>query len=612
MRHNVQSFCFDSSHCLCQNVTGNCLRCVLDQPTRVGFLSAPFVVLSHTFVGQAHTTEAIRLFSRFQIGKPSARRKHHPESAGVELKGDLANLLPFPGLESLHRSFLYIPPVLDNLRVGLPPGINDLRQLFLMQSHLQSTHADECSGGATISTSQSCNLPFLAKITIDTVLDDRHMEHLGSGRAVEVLAVLECVQHPLFLCLPCQHAGFNSGKVCHDELASIFRNQHGADELGQDIRRISVDALQHVKAAHFHQLSRLIQCGNMVLRQILQLNIPAGVPSGAAGTIELKQSSGSAIRTHTAFRCLILLDGAFRHLEPELQHIHRFFIYPVLVQLADHLCDILLTQSVHRDTTLVQPSLKLGHRVRILQPGQFVSFLAHGIRQEQVAGNSLLHQLCVDLHATVVDAFIYPVVMPLPVRHREAFQPFVDINFCVDILDAVVLELRPLLRQMMRKIACAAAVFLGRSARHRKQFDELFAFFILLLRGSQHLADIFQSHRQGQRCRHDHRADPLVRRQECAGFQILSGIVLLEIPGKTHTLESRVMSDQGHVAILEIVQKFLRKRLSRCKVCQPCFAKAAALICCPGNQENLETGVGGITVQSAFLDVCLTVGLNID
>ena len=121
-----------------------------------------------------------------------------------------------------------------------------------------------------------------------------------------------------------------------------------------------------------------------------------------------------------------------------------------------------------------------------------------------------------------------------------------------------------------------------------------------------------QCHGQGQRCRHDHGADPVVRRQECAGFQILAGIVLLEIAGEAHTLESRIVSDQGHIAVLEIIQKLLRKGITRCEVCQLRFAKAAALVRCPGNQKDLEAGVGNIAVQTAFLDVCLTVGFNVD
>ena len=138
-----------------------------------------------------------------------------------------------------------------------------------MQSHLQSTHADKCTGGAAVATSQRCDLPLLTQVTIDAVLDDRHMEHLGSCRAIEVFAVLECIQHPLFLCLPRQYTGFNGRKVSNDELAALFRNQHRADQLGENVWCIAVDTLDHIEAPQLHKRSRFIQRGNVVLWEVL-------------------------------------------------------------------------------------------------------------------------------------------------------------------------------------------------------------------------------------------------------------------------------------------------------------------------------------------------------
>ena len=131
-------------------------------------------------------------------------------------------------------------------------------------------------------------------------------------------------------CLPSKHPGFDGGEIRHDELAAIPRDEHGADELGEDIRCVAVDALYHVKAAHLHECSCLIQRGDVVLRQILQLDIPTGVASGAACTVELEQSSGSVVRTDTAFHCLVFLAGALCHLEPELRHMSEGIYPPIL------------------------------------------------------------------------------------------------------------------------------------------------------------------------------------------------------------------------------------------------------------------------------------------
>ena len=350
----------------------------------------------------------------------------------------------------------------------------------------------------------------------------------------------------------------------------------------------------------------------MVLRQILQLDVPAGVASGAACAVELEQSSGSAIRTDTAFRRLVFLDGTLCHLKPELQHIHCLGIHAVLVQLANHLSHIFLAQRVHGDATLIQPGLELGYRIRVFQPGQFICFRSHGIRQKQVAGDSLPNQFRVDPYATVVNTLIHPVVVPLPGRHWKTFQPLVDIHLRVNVLNAVVLELFPVFREVVWEVSGSPAVGLGRLAGRREQLDESFALLVLLLCGSQDFTDVFQCHRQGQRCRHDHGADPVVRRQERARFEIPAGIVLLEIAGEAHTLESRIVSNQGHIAVLKIVQKLFREWVSGCKVCQLRFSKPLAFIRCPCNEQDFEAGVGHIAVQTAFLDVCLTVGFNID
>ena len=102
----------------------------------------------------------------------------------------------------------------------------------------------------------------------------------------------------------------------------------------------------------------------------------------------------------------------------------------------------------------------------------------------------LLDQFRVDPYATVVDTLIHPVVMPLPGRHWKAFQPLVDVHLRVNVLNAVVLELRPVLREMAWKIACAAAVGFGRFAGNREESDEVFAFLHLLLGQFERYGDV--------------------------------------------------------------------------------------------------------------------------
>lgn len=78
--------------------------------------------------------------------------------------------------------------------------------------------------------------------------------------------------------------------------------------------------------------------------------------------------------------------------------------------------------------------------------------------------DGLLDQFRVDPYATVVDTLIHPVVMPLPGRHWKAFQPLVDVHLRVNVLNAVVLELCPVFREVVREVSGSSAVGLGRLA----------------------------------------------------------------------------------------------------------------------------------------------------
>ena len=203
-------------------------------------------------------------------------------------------------------------------------------------------------------------------------------------------------------------------------------------------------------------------------------------------------------------------------------------------------------------------------------------------------------------------------MLPLLLRHRESFQAIVDVHLGVDILNAVILELRPVCREVRRQVSDSHPIGFCGLAGHGKQLDEPFALFVLLLICLQHRANILQGQRQGQRCCHDHRADPVIRRQETPRFEVLPRIVLVQIAGKIHTFKCSIVSNQLHAAVLECIQKLLRKRFPCGNVCTLCFSKATALVCCPCDQQDLRAEICRIAVQTAFSDVYLTVSFNID
>lgn len=162
---------------------------------------------------------------------------------------------------------------MDDLWIGFPPGIDDLRQFLFFQSHLQRTHADECTGRTSITAGQFCHLTFLPKFAIDAVLDDRNMEHLAGRGTIDVFAFQKGFQPPVLPSFPCKHTGFDGGEVSHDKLTAFFWNQHGSDQLREHIRGVSIDGFDHIETAQLHQFPCFVQRGDMVLGQILQLDM---------------------------------------------------------------------------------------------------------------------------------------------------------------------------------------------------------------------------------------------------------------------------------------------------------------------------------------------------
>ena len=185
------------------------------------------------------------------------------------------------------------------------------------------------------------------------MLDDGDMKHLGCRCAVEVFPILKSIQHPLFLRLPCEDAGFDGAEIGHDELAALFGHEHCADELRKNIRGVAVDAFHHVKAAHLHQIPRLLQRGDMVLREILQLYAAPGPSLCAIRTGELKQSMRSAVLADVSLRRLILLHRGLCHLQTQLHHIQCFTVRTMLIQISNERCDILFSEGIDLDAAIL-------------------------------------------------------------------------------------------------------------------------------------------------------------------------------------------------------------------------------------------------------------------
>lgn len=113
---------------------------------------------------------------------------------------------------------------------------------------------------------------FLPQMTVYTVLFHWNLEHLRCGCAVDVASFFKNILAPGFSRKPCQHSGFNGGKVGNDKLAAAFRHKCGADQLRQGIWHILIEYFQSIKVTGADQAAGLGQIRKMVLRQILHLN----------------------------------------------------------------------------------------------------------------------------------------------------------------------------------------------------------------------------------------------------------------------------------------------------------------------------------------------------
>ena len=119
--------------------------------------------------------------------------------------------------------------------------------------------------------------------------------------------------------------------------------------------------------------------------------------------------------------------------------------------------------------------------------------------------------MLVDQDASVVDALIHVVVVPLMLHHREDLHPLADIPLGTDILRAIIFELLPAFRIMLRQISGSAAVGFRRLTGNREISDQVLTRLILLLPGLESLRRFFQGKRQRQGCRMYHGTTPGIR-----------------------------------------------------------------------------------------------------
>ena len=302
-----------------------------------------------------------------------------------------------------------VVPELYNLRIGLPPRVDDVLQFGFLQTVFQCAHADQSTDRTAIPAPQLCLLAFLPLRAGFGDVFHGNVEHIGGGRFINLAMRPKNLHAPFLSRQPAESARFNRRKIRHNEPASFLWHKRRADELGKHLRRIAKEILQRVKPSCFHKIARNFQRFQMVLRQILHLNQAGGKPSRVVRSVEQKQPSCPAVLAHCPFAGFVFLYGRFRQLLPELEHFQNLRIAPAAVQFFYRLRNCFFGQAVQPDTPRFQPALELGYRVWIFQSGQFICPRCHLLAVQHVTGNCLTNKRKVYFPAAVIDALIHVI-----------------------------------------------------------------------------------------------------------------------------------------------------------------------------------------------------------
>ena len=202
----------------------------------------------------------------------------------------------------------------------------------------------------------------------------------------------------------------------------------------------------------------------------------------------------------------------------------------------------------------------------------------------------------VDHHTAVVNALIHVVVIPLMVGQRESLQLLADGSFCANVLQAVILELLPLLRSMVREIAGSAAVSFCGLTGDGKILDQIVPRLVLLVSGLQRKCRIFQTERQRQRSRMYHGTTPGVR-----------GKPLSEILTQTSALELCIPCSFNGIGVKDGIHDFLRQLLTASHIYNFDFFIVESI----RKKQDVEVALN-IAVNTAVRQIHIRKSFNVD
>ena len=233
VHHDLVAECSHTRHRYSETVARSRLHDILDQLSAVGLCFLPLLRrLVHAHVDDGLPSGHVVLpESCAPVAELPTARQFHEEVAVHVAESDAVPDPDGPVLtDGCLGCHLAGPPELRDGRVGRAPCVDDALQFFLRDLAF-AVHGLHRSDAALVSAGQLCDLALLPEISVDAVLYDRHVVHLGRRRAVDVAAIAEGLKPPLLAGDPADHAGLDGGEVRHHEAAAVRRYKGRPHEL---------------------------------------------------------------------------------------------------------------------------------------------------------------------------------------------------------------------------------------------------------------------------------------------------------------------------------------------------------------------------------------------
>ena len=245
-------------------------------------------------------------------------------------------------------------------------------------------------------------------MSVHAVLFHGDMEHLRSGSAVNVAALCKNFLPPMLSGDPRNDPCLDGREVCHIKSAAGFRHKSSADKLGQHQRHGVIEHFHGIRIAAADQCPCDVQIRQMVLGQILHLDEPTGIASGAIGTVKLDKPSGTVIRTDYRLHGGVFLDAALGKLLPQGEGKLHF-----AVRFFKHFCHGSFGERIRFHAFLGKPRLELHRTVGVIQAGHRARLLHVRPLEAFIAADCLGDKSTIKHDTPFVDLLVEGVVAPL-------------------------------------------------------------------------------------------------------------------------------------------------------------------------------------------------------